>query len=188
MRLVCFAFLAGCGLFGNASDDGGTNSGGTTVGSGFGMPTLEVTVNGAHSGPAAPDANSFVDLVNQYDSTTGALARSSLSIVVSSSGAGASCTLAADRFGQFVTSFGVGQYQLSASGLSDTPDGTATPTGAPAASTAQGVFTCNGSDCDGVGLSITWIDAVHTEGFFSGNLSGADVICAFYLPTRTFRP
>src|SRR5205085_5236007 len=100
------------------------------------------------------------DLVNEHDST-GSLTRSTLQIVASSSAAGAGCSLAADRFGQFVTSFGVGQYQLSASGLGDTPDGTATPTGAPVANTAQGIFSCSGSDCAGVGLSLSWLDAGH---------------------------
>jgi hypothetical protein len=185
-RLLLLLVCAGCGgLFGD-NGDGGT-TGGTTGAAGFGMPTLEVTVNGVHSGPAAPDGNSFVDLVNQYD-TTGSLSRSSLQIVGSSSAANASCSLAADRYGDFVSSFGVGQYQLSGSGLNGTPDGTATPVGAPAAATSQGVFSCTGSACNGVGLSLTWIDANHAEGFFSGNLSGASVICSFYLPTRTFRP
>ena len=184
MRTLLLLFAAGCGgLFGN----GGDSDGGSQQASGFGTPTLEVTVGGVHSGPAAPDGNSFVDLVNQYDST-GSLSRSSLQIIASSTAANASCSLAADRYGEFVTSFGAGTYTLSGSGLNGTPDGTAAPSGAPAAATSQGVFTCTGSACNGVALSLSWIDANHAEGFFSGTLSGADVVCAFYLPTRTFRP
>src|SRR3954453_21130573 len=142
--LVISICAAGCGgLFGDGGTTGGTTGGGTTGSGGFGMPALEVTVNGAHSGPAAPDANSFVDLVNQYDST-GNLTRSSLQIVASSSAANASCSLAADRYGDFVPSFGAGQYQLSGSGVSGTPDGTAAPAGAPAAATSLGVFSCTG--------------------------------------------
>jgi hypothetical protein len=178
--LVLLVPFAGCGGFNDTSGDGGETNG-------FGTPTLEVTVNGIHSGPAAPDGSSFVDLINQYDSS-GTLTRSSLQIVATSTSANASCSMSVDRFGDFVSTFGVGQYSLSGSGLSGTGDGEAVPQGSPAASTSLGVFSCTGSACDGVGLGLSWLDASHAEGFFSGNLSGADVVCAFFLPVRTFRP
>jgi hypothetical protein len=185
--------LAGCGLFGSGSSGGttgggSTTGGGTTGSGGFGMPTLEVTVNGVHAGPAAPDASSYASLINNYDST-GDLTRSSLQIVVQSTSANASCQLFADRFGEFSSSFGVGNYALSGdSGISGTGAGEAVPQGSPAAATGLGVFSCSGSACDGVGLSLMALDAQHAEGFFSGNLSGASVVCAFYLPMRTFQP
>jgi hypothetical protein len=183
--LVLFVALGGgCGLFGNNSTS--STTGGTTGSTSFGTPTLEVTVNGVHSGPATPDGNSFVDMINEYEN--GSLSRSSLQIFASSTAADASCSLAVDRFGQFVTGFGVGTWTLSAEGANGTAGGTAEPQGAPSAATRQGVFSCTGSDCDGVGLTLSWIDAGHAEGFFSGTLSGASVLCSFYLPTRTFQP
>lgn len=180
LLVVVVPVLGACGGFNDTGGDGGEPNG-------FGTPTLEVTVNGVHSGPAAPDGNSFVDLINQYDSL-GTLTRSSLQIAGSSTAAGASCSMFVERYGNFVSSFGVGQYSLSGSGLGGTGDGEAVPQGSPSAATSAGVFSCTGSACGGVGLGLSWLDASHAEGFFSGNLSGADVVCAFYLPMRTFRP
>jgi hypothetical protein len=179
-HLLPVFILASCGGTPNPNTNDNTQVG-------YGKPTLEVTVNGVHSGPAAPDGNSFFDYVNQYDSN-GTLTRSSVQIVASSTAANASCSLAADRYGNFLTPFGVGQYSLGGSSVNGTGDGVAAPVGAPAAATSAGLFSCTGSACGAVGLSITWIDAGHAEGFFGGTMSGADVICSFYLPTRTFRP
>lgn len=183
-QLLVATLFCGCGLFGGGTS---STSGGTTGSSSFGTPTLELTVNGVHAGPAAPDANSYVDLVNEYDAN-GTLTRSTLQIFASAPAADASCSVAAYRFGQFVTSFGVGSYTLSAEGVNSTDGATAAPEGAPSAATAQGVFSCTGSDCDGAGVSLSWIDSTHAEGFFTGTLSGADILCSFYLPTRTFQP
>ena len=180
MRLL-FAFLVGIGCGGAAPGDT------TNQQSGFGTPTVEVTVSGAHFGPAAPDSSSFVDLVNQYDQF-GSLTRSTLNIFASSTAAMASCTLSADRYGEFVTSFGVGQWSLSGAGTGGTGDGTAEAIGSPTVSTNSGSFSCAGSNCGAVGVSLSYIDASHAEGFLSGTMSGADVVCSFYLPTRTFSP
>jgi hypothetical protein len=190
-RVLAIVCLSGCLLGGCFDDTGGTTSGGTTSAGGFGVPTLEATVGGVHSGPSAPDNGSYVDLVNEYDSN-GQLSRSTLQIVASSATANASCSLAADRYGTFVTSFGVGQYMLSGASTNGTDSGIAEALGSPTVTTAQGSFSCSGSDCDSVLVNLSWIDAGHTEGFFSGTLlstgGSADVVCSFYLPTRTFSP
>src|SRR5690242_14717929 len=167
--------LVGIGCGGAAPDDT------TNQQNGFGTPTVEVTVNGAHLGPAAPDSTSFVDLVNQYDQF-GSLTRSTLNIFASSPAAMATCNLSADRYGEFVTSFGVGQWSLSGAGTGGTDDGTAEAIGSPTVSTTSGSFSCAGSNCAAVDVSLSYIDAGHAEGFFSGTMSGADVVCSFYLP------
>jgi hypothetical protein len=179
MRSMAFFLIAfGCG---------GTPTDTSNQQTGFGTPTLEVTVSGAHFGPAAPDSGSFVDLINQYDQF-GSLSRSTLNISTSSQSAMAACGLSADRYGEFVTSFGVGQWTLSGAGTGGTDDGTAEAIGAPTVATTSGNFSCTGSNCAAVTLQLSYIDAGHAEGFFAGTMSGADVVCSFYLPTRTFRP
>jgi hypothetical protein len=181
MRWAALFFLLLASACGGAADDTSNQQ------SGYGTPTLEVTVNGAHSGPAAPDSVSYVDLVNQYDQF-GSLTRSTLTVVASSTAAMASCQLSADRYGEFVTSFGVGQWSLSGAGSGGTDDGTAEAIGAPTVATSAGNFACTGSNCAAVTISLSYIDASHAEGFMSGTMSGADVVCSFYLPTRTFSP
>ncbi len=176
-RMVCLFLVAG-GCFGPTDS---STTGGTTGSAGFGMPTLEVTVNGVHY-IGAPDSGSHVDLINEYDSM-GLLSRTSVNIVASSAAQGTACSLSVDRYGQFVTSFGVGQWTLSGASVTGTDDGVAEALTSPSISTTQGTYTCSGSDCAAVVLDFAAFDSAHAEGYF-----GADQICSFYLPTGTFSP
>ena len=85
--------LVGIGCGGVAPDD---TTGTTGQQSGFGTRTLEVTVSGAHFGPAAPDSSSFVDLINQYDEF-GSLTRTTLNIFGTSAAAAVEIRVAARR-------------------------------------------------------------------------------------------
>ena len=171
--------LGGCGGTGTYSDDGGVT--------GYGMPALEVTIGGVHAGPAAPDASSGVWLRSTRDSM-GRVTQSTLQLVASSTAAGASCALSVARTGMDVFPVGVGAWELSSRTLSGSADGTVAPIGSPTASSALGSFSCSGNACDGAVLHIAWINPVHAEGFFGGVLSGAEVVCSFYLPTREYSP
>jgi hypothetical protein len=154
---------------------------------GFGQPALEVTINGAHAGPSAPDSTSGVTLDDVRDSF-GRVTQSSLRLVASSAATGASCSLAIDRFGDDVAPFGAGQYQLSGGSGTSTPPGTAATVSPPTAATVLGSVACNGDECATVGVNFSHLDADYVEGFFSGTLGGADVVCSFYLPTLRFQP
>src|SRR5262245_7661259 len=126
MRLAAILILlGGCGGLSPGSDDGGA--------AGFGMPTVEVTIGGAHAGPAAPDSSSGAWLSTGRDSA-GRITQSTLQIVASSSAAGASCVLSVGRYGQDVLPIGIGAWELSSRTLSGSADGTVAPIGSPTAS------------------------------------------------------
>ena len=75
-----------------------------------------------------------------------------------------------------------------------TEDGTVAPIGGESVSVPEGVWQCTGSTCDGAVLSLSVLAADHVEGLLTGTLehSGgmgeASVVCAFYLPMRTYLP
>jgi hypothetical protein len=179
---ACVLLAAACGGAGGAD-------GGPTGPTGFGTPTLEVTVNGVHSGPTAPDPTSSASLVDARDATTGRLQQSQFSLGASAQASGAACALTVQRYGDGVAPVDVGSWQITSGTGSASADGEVAPLGAPSVTTAQGSWQCNAC---GASLQLTHLDADHVEGFFSGTFDGAggaaDVVCSFYLPTRTFSP
>jgi hypothetical protein len=179
--------LSGCGYFNSTDGDGGT----TPTASGFGQPTLEVTVGGVHAGPVAPDGTAAASLIDVYDSTTGQLSQSSFQLSATGASVGAGCALNVQRYGAVVP-LGVGDWQLTGGAGTETGDGLAAPLGSPSVSTPSGIWQCSGDGCAGTVLTISVIDASHVEGYFSGTFTGpsgdADVVCSFYLPMSAYNP
>ena len=156
---------------------------------GFGKPTLQVTVNGVHFGPAAPDSGSSASLVNVKDPSTGRIQQSIFRVSASAASVGALCILDAARAGDGVATIGAGPgYIFSLSGS----DGTVAPIEGEAVQIPQGTLQCAGSGCNGAGLQLTALDAQHAEGFFSGilvaNGGTGDTVCSFYLPMSQYKP
>lgn len=182
---LCAAVCAGCGLFGN-SPDGGTQP------SGFGTPTLEVTVNGVHAGPVAPDGTSAASLNDVYDATTGNLAQSTLSLSATATSVNAGCSMALQRYGA-VAPLGVGEWALAETTGSASGDGQAAPLGAPTVSLQGVTLSCNGDGCADTALTVSALDSAHLEGYFSGSFSDANgdvesVVCSFYLAVNGYTP
>jgi hypothetical protein len=181
---LVIAAAAGCG--GTAP-----TSSGPTGSYGFGAPTLEVTVNGVHFGPAAPDPGSAADLNTVHDAL-GASSGSTFSF--NASAAGAACAGTLQRFGAGAAPIVAAAYQLAAAAGDATPDGTVAPVGAQRAVVSAGAWQCAGSLCDGGVFSLTYLNADHVEGFLSAGMQSesggpaAEVVCSFYLPMRTYLP
>ena len=178
-------FLGGCFPTGST----GGSDGGTTVG--FTGPTLEVTVNGVHFGPAVPDPGAFVDLVTVRDGG-GKPTQSSFRLSASIGNVG--CSLAFDTFGTTSSAIGVGQYTVESMQGSSTLSGTVYPTTAESFATPEGSASCTGSSCDGAAFVLSAIDAAHATGYFSGTVAAdsgagfAPVVCSFWLKPRTYTP
>ena len=178
-------FCAGCFPQGAT----GGSDGGTTVG--FTGPTLEVTVSGVHFGPAAPDPGAFVDLITARDGG-GKPTQSSFRLSASIGNVG--CSLAFDTFGTNSNAIGVGQYTVQSMQGGSTLSGTVYPTTAESFATPEGGASCTGSTCDGSAFVLSAIDAAHATGYFSGTVAAdsgagfADVVCSFWLTTRTYTP
>ena len=183
------AALCGCGIF---TPLGGTGSNDTTTNnnpSGFGTPTIEVTINGTHVGPTAPDSSSAARLTAMTNPQTGNVIESDFTVSVSSQSAGASCFIGATRQGtDGIAPFTVAGYQLVPVAGSVTPDGAAWPSPSESIGAAAGGWGCSGNDCNGGALVITALDAAHVEGYLSGTFpsstgaGAADVVCSFYVP------
>jgi hypothetical protein len=177
--------LAGCFPTGTASTDGGTAP------VGFTAPTLELTVNGVHFGPGAPDPGAYADLVTMHDATTGRAMGASFRLNVNLGSAG--CALAFDRYGDGAV-LPAGQYRVVSMQGSATLDGTVYPTQAERITTPAGGAGCTGSDCDGSVLVLSAMDATHTVGYFQGTVTAdsgagqAAVVCSFWVKTRTYQP
>jgi hypothetical protein len=195
LGLCALVLASGCGLFGNGSTtDGGTSTGDTNR-NGFGVPTLELTINGVRFGPSAPAAGSVASVTSQRDAS-GVLQQTTFVVSAASSVSGASCSMSLVRFGNGIAGFrgGGAAYRVMSASASATPDGTVAPQGGESVSVPQGTWSCNGSDCDGGVLLLTTLAADHIEGAVSGTylnpLSGtdADVVCSFYLPTGAYDP
>ncbi len=178
-------FCAGCFPAGAGNSDGGSGAVGYTG------PTLEVTVSGVHFGPAVPDPGAYLDLVTVRDGG-GKPTQSSFRMSAAIGSAG--CTLAFDTFGSNSVAIGPGQYTVQSMQGSSTLDGTVYPTAAEQIATPEGGASCTGSTCDGAAFVLTSIDATHATGYFSGTVSAdsgagqADVVCSFWLTTRTYTP
>jgi hypothetical protein len=182
--VLAVLLLGGCFPAGSGNGDGGGSVG-------YSGPTLEVTINGVHFGPAAPSAGAFVDLVATHDPLTGSSTGASFRLGASVGAAG--CQLAFDRYGDGVT-LGTGQYTVTSQQGATTPDGTVYATTAERFSTPAGGAGCSGSGCDGAAFVLSALDGTHATGYFMGNIvadSGAgeaSVVCSFWIPTRTYQP
>lgn len=177
-------FSGGCFPTGAASSsDGGSY--------GFTAPMLELTVGGVHFGPARPDAGAFADLVTMRDATSGQVTGASFRLTATIGMAG--CGLAFDRFGTGGI-LGVGQYTVNSSQGGTTIDGTVYPTNAERFATPVGGFGCTGQGCDYAAFVLSALDATHASGYYMGTVQAdsgagaADVVCSFYVPTRTYQP
>lgn len=187
--LIFVMTLGGCGgLFGDDNADGGSTM--TTPMYGYGKPTLEVTINGVHFGPAAPNSDGVATLVNQRDAM-GRVVQSTFSVVASSSVSGASCQLGVTRFGpNGVQPISAAPYQLVASDATTTPDGTVLPQSGGRVAVTQGSWSCAGATCNGGVLALSHLDADYAEGYLGvampndAGMGVAQVVCSFYLPTR----
>lgn len=187
LTMMALVLLCSGGCFppsGQSSDaDGGQP--------GFMGPTLELTVNGVHFGPAVPDPGSAVDLINTRNALGGRVTGSSFRLAASVGAAG--CQLAFDRYGDGAA-LGVGQYRVQSIQGSSTANGTVYPTTAERIATPAGGASCTGTGCDGALLAITALDSSHMTGYFSGTVqadSGAGqaaAICSFWLPLRSYQP
>lgn len=184
--------LGGCEYFNQPvpESDGGSQ------GYGYGKPTLAVTVNGVHFGPATPDPSSAASLVDSRDSV-GRVTSSSFRVQASAGSVGAACSLNVQRsggsFGGEVDPIGVGSFLLSsASGAEGF--GTLKPIEGEVVSTPQGTWSCTGAACNNAGFVLTHLDADHAEGYLSGTFASsvggppAQVVCSFYLPLSTYQP
>jgi hypothetical protein len=152
---------------------------------------VEITVNGAHFGPAAGSGSA--SLVNTRDASGNVTAGH---FSVSASVGGASCNLGFDRFGDSAA-IGVGQYTVRADVGSSTPSGIVYPTSGeevllPAAN--GGSAHCSGDACDSAAFVISTADAAHVYGYWMGavqsdqGLGDASVVCTFYLPWGQYQP
>ena len=182
-RLLLFTLLAGCfPPAPPATDDAGS--------SGFGMPTVLLTIGNLRLGPGVPDASASVTLIDEINPVTGRATRSQISISATSAAAKAGCRLYAERFGDGILPFFATTYLLETPTSAMTRDGTASPGAGELVTAGTNVFRCNGSDCNGAVLSLARISATHVEGYLSGTFvadSGAGAttaVCSFYLPRR----
>jgi hypothetical protein len=175
---------AGCFPRGAASADAGAY--------GFGGPTLELTINGLHFGPSAPDPGSSAQLSTARDPVTGRVTQSTLRVHAQSAQSGADCELVADRFGDGIAPIAVGVYHVAPPLGVATPDGTVSPVAGEGVAVPQGSWRCGA--CDGVVFGIRALAPDHVEGYLSGTLENsggapnADVICSFYVPMSAYQP
>ena len=184
--LIGLALGCGCGLVPNNTSDGGGGM------NGYGRPTLLLTLNGVHVGPATPDPGSGAALATQRDGD-GRVTQSTLRIAASSAASGAACQLAAFRSGADRASIGAGSYTLIASN-SASADGVADPLDGEAVGVPQGAWRCTYGACNGAALAIQVLDATHIEGYFAGGLASTNggavvsAVCSFYLPMLAYQP
>jgi hypothetical protein len=167
---------------------GATSDGGYV---GPGGPSVEVTVDGTHVGPATALAGSFADLSTQRDQA-GQITTTDL--VIHAVAMNASCDLHFDRFGDIVQPFAYGVSQLEAPTGSGTTQGTTAPVGTLTVVAGMLTLQCAGANCDGGVLSISGMDTQHIEGFVSATFADPNdgqtsaTVCTFYVPWRTYSP
>ncbi len=177
--------LAGCGglddLFGgsNSGLDGGMVS--------FGRPTLEVTINGVHAGPADPDATASSYFRDTQDSF-GNFLSSVFGVTASASSVGAACNFELQRFGAQIAPIGTGMFMVESTSSSETGDALSPGSGI-SVSSPQGTYTCAGSDCNNSVLNLSALASDHSEGYWIGNSPAGDTItCTFYLAMSAYVP
>jgi len=158
---------------------------------GLGSPSLEVTVDGVHVGPAPATSAAFADLTITRDAGGRVV---STDLTIHPVAANASCDLHFNRFGTSVLPFAAGATPLQAPVGASTADGTSAPVGALTVVAGNLTLQCFGSDCNGSVLSISVLDAAHIEGYLSGTLAdpsdgqASSAVCTFYVPWRTYSP
>jgi hypothetical protein len=161
--------------------------------SGYGGPTVEITVGGVHFGPSLPGAGSSVSYSDTRDSE-GNVVESSLRIDALTADGAARCGIALHRYGRSISPILASGYQVAAGTTDQTPDGTVDPAGTELVSTTAGSWQCGGSDCDGAFLSLRYLAGDHAEGFFTATLQSTsgdvpvDTTCSFYLPLSVYQP
>lgn len=184
------SFLAGC--FPSTNGGGGGGGGGGASGA-FTVPTLELTVSGAHFGPAAPDPGSVVTLVTTRDGL-GNVSGSSFRLDATLSNGTYGCSFAFDTYG---TAISTGQYTISSQASGTTPSGIVYATGSERVQLPAmygGNASCSGTGCDSGAFVISAIDASHVYGYVQENMNAdsgagaASVVCTFYLPMNQYAP
>jgi hypothetical protein len=161
---------------------------------GFGAPTVELTVDGVHLGPARADGSAAASLADTRDGL-GTVVQSTFTVSASSSAAGADCGFTVQRYAPSGTTPIVAiAYQLATPTSDTTGDGTVAVTGTVRADGQGHSWACGGSDCDGAVLALDYLAADHVEGSLSAALATSDgssasqIVCAFYLPMAGYTP
>lgn len=176
--------------------DGGTATDGATAAdakSGFGQATLQVTVNGVHFGPAAPDNGSAAALVNAYNQA-GRIYQSRFQLQAQSTAAKAACAIDIQRVGDGVSSIGAGPWIVGAGAGARTADGEVDPVTGLGIQIPQGTWQCVGAACEGGAFVLRALDDKHAEGYVQGvyqnfqSGTAANVVCSFWVPVVRYEP
>lgn len=160
---------------------------------GFGTATLQVTVNGVHFGPAAPDGGSFALLVNARNQQ-GRITQSHFQIQARSTAAQAVCAIDVQRYGDGVSSIGAGPWIVGAGSGARSSDGEVDPVTGIGVQIPQGTWQCLGAACDGGAFVLNALDDKHAEGYVQGvyqnfqSGTAANVVCSFWVPVTTYTP
>lgn len=186
-RLVGVLLFVAC--MGNSCfPEGGGVDGGYV---GAGAPSLEVTVDGVHVGPAPATVGAYADLTTTRDALGQLL---STNLVIHPMAMMASCDIPVARFGAGVQPFRAAAYQLRTPLGDTTPEGTAAVQGGATVTAGALTLKCFGDGCNASVLAITVMDAAHVEGYLSGQLADPNdgqvstTVCSFYVPWRTYQP
>jgi hypothetical protein len=180
---------AGCGLLPSAPD-GGTKDARVY---GFGKPTLEVTIGGAHFDPSAPDQGAGVSLADQTNAD-GQVTVSLLRLSATHGSGAAGCALVLQRAGQGILPNSAGPYTIGSGSSATTPDGELDPVGGEQVAASGSTFYCASSSCDGTQFYLSAFDASHAEGYVTGLFQDAStgdpttISCSFYLPMLGWSP
>ncbi len=189
MKARAALFILGLGCMGSDCFPTGGDTDAGYVGPG--APSVEVTVDGVHVGPAPALTGSYADLTAQHDQTGGV---ATTDLVVHAVAQNASCDLHFDRFGEGALPFSTGTTTLETPTGASTAQGTTAPVGPMTVVAGMLTLQCNGAMCDGGVLSITGLDAAHIEGFVSATFADPNdgqtsaTVCTFYVPWRTYAP
>jgi hypothetical protein len=187
---IAAALLLGLGSLGSDCFpvDGGTDAGTPAAAN---SPSVEVTVDGTHVGPAPALSGSFADLTAAHDAFGGT---TTTDLVIHAVAANASCDLHFDRFGAQTQPFGPSVTTLATPTGSATAGGTTSTVGPLTVVAGQLTLQCSGSNCDGGVFNIRTMDATHIEGFVSSTFADPNdgqtsaTVCSFYVPFRTYAP
>jgi hypothetical protein len=189
LSLMILLLLSGCSFLDGGSS---TNSSGGQNQYGFGVPTLELTINGVHFGPAAPDTVSTLEITETRDALTGRVDSASFHLHASSAKTGARCDFDLQKFGDGTAPITTGTLQLVVANGPNTADGSISPAGAPSVTVPQGSWSCG--SCTGAIFALSALDSQHAEGYLSGSFDStagagsASVVCSFYLPIHSGTP
>lgn len=169
------------------------DGGGADAKYGFGGPTLQVTINGVHFGPAAPDAGSFATLVNARNQA-GRIYQSHFQLQARSAAAKAVCAIDVQRFGDGVSTIGAGPWIVGPGSGARSADGEVDPVTGIGVQIPQGTWQCLGAACDGGAFVLNALDDKHAEGYVRGvyqnfqSGTAANVVCSFWVPVTGYTP